>query len=162
MQVDIEPITSGDNEAICAIIKSVFEEHGINRPGTAYFDKSLHHLSEVFSIAKSNYFIARVDGKILGGAGIYPTDGLPPDTCELVKMYLLPEARGKGAGKALIDQCVQFARQAGYTKIYLETMPELKKAVRIYENLGFELLPGAIGNSGHFACSIHMIKDIAG
>jgi putative acetyltransferase len=160
MQADIQPITAADNEAICTIIKSVFEEHGINRPGTAYFDESLHYLSDVFSIAKSRYFIARVDGQILGGAGIYPTDGLPADTCELVKMYLLPDARGKGTGKALIEQCVQFAKQAGYTKIYLETMPELKKAVRIYERLGFELLPGAIGNSGHYACSIHMIKDI--
>src|SRR5438067_7346476 len=114
MQITITEIQPEDNAAICAIIKGVFEEHGINRPGTAYFDESLQHLSTVFGISRSKYFIARVDGIILGGAGIYPTDGLPPDTCELVKMYLLPEARGKGLGKALIESCIEFARQNGY------------------------------------------------
>jgi putative acetyltransferase len=160
MQIDIKPISPEDDVAICAIIKQVFEEHGINRPGTAYYDESLHHLSGVFSIPRSRYFIARVDGIILGGAGIYPTDGLPPDTCELVKMYLLPEARGKGLGRVLIEHCIEFTSRAGYTKIYLESMPELKKAVTIYQKLGFQQLPGALGNSGHYACSIHMLKDL--
>ena len=160
MDITINEIKAADNEVICGIIKSVFEEHGINRPGTAYFDDSLNQLSESFAVPQSIYFIARAHGVICGGAGVYPTDGLPDGTCELVKMYLLPEARGKGLGKALIERCLEFARHNGYQKMYLETMPELQKAVGIYEKLGFTLLPGAIGNSGHYACSIHMLKDI--
>ncbi|HLP20627.1 MAG TPA: GNAT family N-acetyltransferase, partial [Chitinophagales bacterium] len=79
---------------------------------------------------------------------------------ELVKMYLLPDARGKGLGRALLEACFDFARQSGYQKVYLETMPELKAAVRIYEKLGFSLLPAALGNSGHYSCSIHMLRDL--
>ena len=40
--------------------------------------------------------------EMVGGGGIYPTKGLPEKTCELVKMYLLPVARGKGVGKMII------------------------------------------------------------
>ncbi len=160
MPVSIRPINKEDDPVICTIIKSVFEEHGINRPGTAYFDESLNHLSDFFTVKSSAYFIAEADDVICGGAGIYPTDGLPPDTCELVKMYLLPQARGKGLGKALLEQCIDFARQHHYHKIYLETMPELQKAINIYHQLGFELLPSALGNSGHYSCSIHMLKSI--
>jgi putative acetyltransferase len=160
MVVTVNTIAEEDNRAICSIIKSVFEEHGINRPGTAYYDEALHSLSSAFAIPGSIYLIAKLDGVICGGAGVYPTDGLPHNTCELVKMYLLPEARGKGVGKILIERCIDFARNNGYKKMYLETMPELQKAVRIYERLGFVLLPAPMGNSGHYSCSIHMLKDI--
>lgn len=158
MKFEIRNIGPDDNAAICTVIKTVFEEHGINRPGTAYYDESLNHLSDSFSIDNSAYFVAALNNRVLGGAGIYPTNGLPGHTCELVKMYLLPEARGAGMGKALIENCMNFAKNAGYRQIYLETMPELKKAVAIYEKLGFKLLPGPLGNSGHYACSIHMLK----
>lgn len=160
MSLLVRPIQPADDAAICRIVKSVFEEHGINRPGTAYFDESLNHMSHAFAVEKAAYFTGLIDGVIAGGAGIYPTAGLPPATCELVKMYLLPEARGKGLGRLLIEACMAFARQQGYTHIYLETMPELKKAVHIYEKLGFLSLKGPLGNSGHYSCSIHMLKTL--
>ena len=75
-------------------------------------------------------------------------------------MYLLPEARGKGLGKALVNSCIDFAIKNGYKKVYLETMPELQNAVNMYEKMGFTLLQGPLGNTGHFACSIRMLKDI--
>jgi putative acetyltransferase len=161
MQAEIRRIKEEDNAAICAVIKSVFEEHGINRQGTAYYDESLNNLSEAFTLVDSAYFVGVVDGKVVGGAGIYPTEGLPTGTCELVKMYLLPGTRGKGLGKLLIENCIDFALKAGYDKIYLETMPELEKAVAIYKKLGFTLLPGPMGNSGHYSCSIHMLKSFS-
>jgi putative acetyltransferase len=160
MQPEIRRIREEDNAAICAVIKSVFEEHGINRPGTAYYDKTLDTLSEVFTLPNSAYFVAIWEDKVVGGAGIYPTEGLPAGTCELVKMYLLPHTRGKGLGKLLIENCMNFARKEGYKQVYLETMPELEKAVAIYRQLGFVLLPGPLGNSGHYSCPIHMLKAL--
>ena len=74
----------------------------------------------------------------VGGGGIYPTDGLAADTCELVKMYLLPEARGMGLGRELIEKSLTFAKEYGYQKVYLESMPELKQALKVYEKFGFE------------------------
>lgn len=160
MEITIREIKKEDDPVISSVVESVLVEHGVNRPGTAYYYDSLNHMSDFYLIRNGIYFIGSFDGKVSGGAGIYPTDGLPEATCELVKMYLLPEARGKGLGKALIEKYIAFAHQNGYTKVYLETMPELQNAVRVYEKLGFTLIPNALGNSGHFVCTIRMIKDI--
>jgi putative acetyltransferase len=101
-----------------------------------------------------------VEGEILGGAGIFPSNGLPEFTCELVKMYLRPKARGKGFGKTLIGACIDYARAAEYQNIYIETMPELKKAMRVYEKFGFTYLEGPMGNTGHFGCDVWMLKSL--
>lgn len=160
MQLLIRKINKEDDPIIEKIIKSVLVEHKMNKPGTIYYDDTLTCMAETHAAPRSIYYVGMVNGIMTGGAGIYPTDGLPPDTCELVKMYILPEARGKGVGKALVDKCITFAKEQGYKKVYLETMEELKNAVNMYERSGFSLLPGALGNTGHFACTIRMIKEI--
>ncbi len=160
MDINIRKITKEDNPEIERIIKLVLTEHGVNRPGTAFFDDSLRSMYEFYSGKNSIYFVALLENRIVGGGGIYPTEGLPADTCELVKMYLLPEVRGKGIGKLLINNCIEFAKHKGYKKMYLETMNELKQAVNMYEKTGFALLSGALGNTGHFACTIRMIREL--
>jgi len=160
MNITIRKITKADNPAIEKIIKQVLTEHGVNKPGTAYFDSSLQHMFEFYSVPKSIYFIAEENDCIIGGGGIFPTEGLPDDTSELVKMYLLPEMRGKGIGKLLIQSCLEFANQTGYKRVYLETMKELEKAVKMYEKTGFTLLSAPLGNTGHFACTIRMIRQL--
>jgi len=104
--------------------------------------------------------VAEVNGEVLGGGGIFPTQGLPADTVELVKLYLLPAARGRGVGKALITHCFEAARANGYARVYLETTDELTQAIPLYERLGFTYLPEPLGNSGHFGCQIWMIKVV--
>jgi putative acetyltransferase len=121
-----------------------------------YYDESTDRLSEIFSASGSVYYIAEQEGVILGGAGIYPTDGLGTATCELVKMYLLPHVRGMGLGRMLMEMCISFAIAAGYEQIYLETMPELSQAIGLYEKVGFERLSKPLGASGHFGCGIWM------
>src|SRR5689334_8649543 len=101
-----------DNPGIAHVIRSVLEEFGVNRPGTAYFDDALNSMAGFYTIPKSIYYVALINNKIVGGGGIYPTPGLPNDTCELVKMYLLPEARGQGIGKAIFNQCMAFAKES--------------------------------------------------
>jgi putative acetyltransferase len=136
-------------------------EFGANKPGTVFFDDTTDSLYQVFNDRlRSVYYVVTKDDKVLGGGGIYPTDGLPGDTCELVKMYLLPEARGRGLGKLLIEKCLQFAKSAGYKNVYLETMPELKNALKVYEKLGFQYLDKPMGNSGHFGCDLWMMAQI--
>ncbi len=104
--------------------------------------------------------MAELEGEILGGGGIFPSEGLPAQTCELVKMYLSPGARGRGLGQRLIEQCLEFATGSGYLQVYIETMPELRKAVSIYEKFGFEYLTGPLGNTGHFGCDVWMLKAL--
>lgn len=156
----IRLIQPADNKAIYTVIRSVFEEYEIDKPGTAYYDECLPYLYETYSTHNSAYFIVEYSDKVVGGGGIFPTNGLPSDTCELVKMYLLPEARGKGIGKHLLEKCSMKAVELGYSKMYLETLNELKEAIHLYEKNNFRYLSKSMGNSGHHSCSIQMIKEI--
>ncbi len=156
----VRPIEQSDNEAIAAIIRETLTEFGANHPGTVYYDDSTDHLYELFRAPGSVYYIALNQGKIVGGAGIFPTEGLPAGTCELVKMYLIPQARGAGLGRRLMDSCIESAKMLGYKMVYLETMPELKKAISNYTRYGFKSLDKALGNSGHHGCEIWMIKEL--
>lgn len=158
--IQIRTIGQSDNAALAIIVRQTLAEFGANHPGTVYYDSSTDALYELFQTPGSTYFVATQAGKLLGGAGIFPSDGLPAGTCELVKMYLLPEARGLGLGKLLIERALEFARQAGYQKVYLETMPELSKAVSVYEKFGFRYLDGPMGNTGHFGCNIWMLREL--
>ena len=161
MNIEIREIEKGDNEELARIIRQTLKEFKADKPGTVYYDEATDHLSDLFSISQSAYYVAFIDGNMVGGAGIYPTEGLPDDTVELVKMYLLPKARGLGLGKKLILKCIGTAVQSGFKKIYLETMAELDKAVETYVRLGFVRLGAPLGNSGHHSCEIWMEKDIA-
>lgn len=157
----VRHIEAGDNTAMAKIIRNALEEFGANKPGTVYFDESTDHLFELFQAEPlSEYFVAEKEGILLGGAGIYPTEALPEGTCELVKMYLSPAARGLGLGRAMIAKCIEAVKAKGFHQIYLETMPELKKAVSVYEKFGFSYLSGPMGNSGHNGCDIWMLKKI--
>lgn len=159
--ITIRDIQPQDNPLIAQIIRRSLEEFGANKLGTVYYDNSTDHLFELFKAEpKSHYFIALVNDVIVGGGGLYPTDALPNNTCELVKMYLKKEYRGIGLGKKMMATCLHWAKENGFAKVYLETMPELKNAVAVYEKLGFQYLTEPIGNSGHNGCDIWMLKQL--
>jgi putative acetyltransferase len=160
MEINIRTIQPADNPFIARIVKNVLAEFGANHPHTVYDDPRTDILYEIFQQEGSGYFIAVRDDKIIGGGGIYPTEGLPAGTCELVKMYLLPEGRGLGLGRRMIEKCLQLAVEKGYDQVYLETMPELKQALSVYEKFGFKYLSGPMGNSGHTGCSLWMLKKM--
>jgi len=160
-EITIRLIAPNDNASLAHAVRSTLAEFGAAKPGTAYYDEATDYLHELFSeTPASAYFVAELDGEVVGGGGIFPTEGLPTDTVELVKLYLLPPARGRGVGKALIEQCLRAARANGYAHIYLETTEELTQAIPLYEKLGFAYLPAALGNSGHFGCQIWMSKPL--
>ena len=159
--ITLRPIAPGDAASLARVIRDTLAEHGAAKPGTAYYDAATDHLPELFATTpRSAYFVAERGGEVLGGGGIFPTANLPADTVELVKLYLLPAARGLGVGKALIQQCLDAARAAGYARVYLETTEELTQAIPLYERLGFTYLSEALGNSGHFGCQIWMIRAV--
>lgn len=156
----IRPIEEKDNLVLATIVRNALSEFGANKPGTVFFDPTTDSLYQLFRAEGSFYFIAEENGIVLGGGGIYPTEGLPEKTCELVKMYLHKDARGKGLGRLLIQHCLDWAKEYGYEQVYLETMPELKQALKVYELFGFEYLDGPMGNSGHFGCDRWMLKKL--
>lgn len=156
----IRGIQPSDNPFLAKIVRDTLAEFGANHAGTVYYDPTTDALFELFQTPRSRYFVAELNGKIIGGGGIYPTDGLDEDTCELVKMYLLPEGRGIGVGRTIVEKCIESARSEGYKNIYLETMPELKQALKMYEKFGFSYLPAPMGNSGHYGCQNWMILKL--
>lgn len=160
MNITIRNIEISDNPFLSKIVKDTLAEFGANHPNTVYYDPTTDSLFELFRQEGAGYFVAEINGEIVGGGGIYPTDGLPSGTCELVKMYLLPQARGIGLGKTLIEKSIAFAKETGYKQVYLESMPELKQALKVYAKFGFKYLNGPMGNSGHTGCSLWMLRSL--
>ena len=158
--INIRPIIKEDNPLIATIIRSCLTEFGANKPGTVYYDKTTDHLFELFQENGAAYFIAEQEGNIVGGGGIFPSPGLPAGTCELVKMYILPLARGTGIGATLMNKCMSKAKELGFVSMYIETLPELKKAISVYEKFGFNYLDNPLGDTGHFGCSVWMLKSL--
>lgn len=156
--IQIRNIEPRDNAALARVIRATLTEFGAAKPGTVYYDETTDRLSDVFSVPGSTYFVAEYGGEIVGGGGIYPTAGLPEGTCELVKMYVLPEVRGIGLGSVLIQKSLDFAQAYGYRQVYLETMPELQQALKTYAKFGFEYIDAPMGESGHFGCDLWMLK----
>lgn len=160
MNIIIRALEEKDNLPLAELIRTVFREFKIDKPGTVYTDPTTDNLYEVFKTPASKYWVAEEDGIIIGGCGIFPTEGLPKGYAELVKFYLLPAIRGKGIGKKLLLKSISSAKDMGYKKLYLESFPELANAVGMYEKIGFKKIQNPLGNSGHYSCTIWMVMDI--
>lgn len=57
----------------------------------------------------------------------------------------------------LMEKSIESAQHFGYNEIYLESFPELTRAIAMYEKAGFKKLAAPLGNSGHFACNVWML-----
>ena len=158
--ITIREIQKKDNPAIAAIVRNVLMELGAPKVGTAYADPYLDTLFEVYAIPKAIYFVLENNGKIIGGAGVKQLDNSDENICELQKMYLLPEGRGLGLGKLLIDNCLEKATEFGFESCYIETMTYMEAAQKLYRKSGFEYLEQQIGNTGHNSCEVWMLKKL--
>lgn len=158
--IHIREIKKTDNPVLAGIIRQSLEAHDLARPGTVYTDPTTDDLFDLFREEGSVYFVAENESGILGGCGIFPTRGLPRRCAELVKLYLRPEARGNKLGQELMEKSLSWAKENGYTQVYLETFAELSSAVGLYKKLGFYDLKKPMGESGHHACQIWMLKEL--
>lgn len=156
----IREIQKRDNPAIAAIVRTVLMEMGAPKVGTAYADPHLDFLFETYSEPKSMYFVIENNEKIIGGAGIGPLENEENSICELQKMYFLPEARGMGLGTQMMERCLKAAKDFGYKKCYLETLPTMLAAQKLYQKAGFEYLCEPLGATGHTSCPVWMLKEL--
>ena len=156
----IREITTADDEQVAKVIRSVLIEFGVPKVGTAYADKALDCMTETYNNLTSAYFVIDFNGKIIGGAGIAQLANFEGKVCELQKMYFLPEARGKGLGKKMMDICLQKAKSFGFEHCYLETLPYMVDARKLYSKVGFVSLDKPMGDTGHYSCNLWMLKDL--
>ncbi|MGX5820278.1 N-acetyltransferase family protein [Chitinophaga lutea] len=160
MDITIRAIRPADEARLAEIIRASIEEFDVPKEGTAYTDPTTDRLYTLFQTPGSHYWVVEAGGHLLGGCGVYPTEGLPDGCAELVRFFLDAQARGKGLGSRLMEMTFDTARELGYRQLYLESFPEMKAAVRLYERAGFYHVPEALGNSGHYACNVWMVKDL--
>ncbi len=152
MALSFRPITPADDAAVAAIIRAVMPEFGADGPGFAIHDPEVGHMSAAYARPGAAFFVVCEGERVLGSGGVAPLDGGEPGVCELRKMYFLPELRGRGAGKALLEHCLATARALGYRRCYLETLERMTDARRLYEKFGFKALCSQRGATGHFGC----------
>ena len=156
----IRPINESDNEPLSIILREVLIEMNIPKIGSAYEDPEIDDMYNSYKSNRSRYFVVEENDIILGGAGINPLRDGDLDVCELQKMYFLKSLRGKGIGYKMIDLCLDFAIKSNFKKCYIETMPNMTNAQKLYLKKGFEYIDEPLGNTGHTACPVWMIKAL--
>lgn len=156
----IVPVTAEYDVDICQIIKQVGKEYGAVGEGFGPSDAEVENMSQYY-LAKNRslYLVALLEGKVVGGCGVAPF-GEDGRTCELKKLFLLKESRGLGLGKTLSLACLEFAKQQGFERCYLDTLSNMSAAVRLYENLGFEHLTAPLEGTLHNGCDVWMLKSL--
>jgi putative acetyltransferase len=158
MPILIREIQQKDNKAIANVIRTVFISDDYPKTGTAFEDPQLNQMFETYQQPNSIYFVVESGNQIVGGAGVSPLQNSEASICELQKMYFLEEARGKGLGFQMIQKCLEKAKEFGYQKCYLETLPEMKNAQKLYQKVGFQYIDSPLGETGHSSCPVWMIK----
>ena len=149
MTLQIRPIQPADVPALLAIIADSRREYGIDTKGVPVLEPADHALFETYHRQRTMYFVAVSEGEIVGGAGVAPLPGADPLTCELQRMYLRADARGRGIGEALLQRCLAAARQFLYVRCYLETVAQMQGALEFYARHGFISLRAPLGRTGH-------------
>ncbi|MFH0236279.1 bifunctional helix-turn-helix transcriptional regulator/GNAT family N-acetyltransferase [Vibrio diabolicus] len=154
----LRPLTKADNPQVADVIRKVSAEYGLTADkGYGVADPTLDDMYSVYNQWGAAYWVIEHRGEIVGGGGFAPLAG-EPNVCELQKMYFLPQTRGHGLAKRIVALSLQLAKQFGYQQCYLETTECLREAVGLYEKLGFEHLDAPLGQTGHDACEVVMLK----
>lgn len=156
----LRPLTKADNSQVADVIRKVSAEYGLTADkGYGVADPTLDDMYSVYDQQGAAYWVVEYQGEIVGGGGFAPLAG-EPNVCELQKMYFLPQTRGHGLAKRIVALSLQLAKQFGYQQCYLETTECLREAVGLYEKLGFEHLDAPLGQTGHDACEVVMLKTL--
>src|SRR5687768_2838581 len=148
-RLEIRPIEPADVPALLTIIANSRGEYGIAERGVELLEPADHALYATYQRQRTLYFVALLDGEVVGGAGVAPLAAADPLTCELQRMYLRPDARGQGIGDALLERCLAAAKQFLYVRCYLETVAQMHAALEFYGRHGFRDLAAPIGHTGH-------------
>ena len=104
------------------------------------FDKELANLPGDYAPPDGRLLLAEYEGQPAGCIALHK---LEPGICEMKRLYLRPQFRGKGFGRVLADRIIAEARQIGYQRMRLDTVePVMKDAVAMYRKIGFrEIAP---------------------
>lgn len=160
--LQLRAIRREDNPTVSQVIRTVMTEFSCVGEGFSINDPEVDDMYSAYAQPRAGFFVLtdQEDG-VVGVGGYAPLTGSDGNTCELRKMYLLPAARGQGAGRRLLEHCLQAAAADGYTRMYLETVQGMTDAAALYVRNGFTALDAPLGHTGHCSCDRYMVKELA-
>lgn len=164
MNIRIRPIEKKDNPDVKRLVVDVLKEFGRSGPGFACADPELEDMHATYSKPRMLYYVAEdtATGDVLGGAGVAQLAGTREEDgiCEMQKLYLFKNARGKGVARMLVERLIADAKRFGFTSMYIETLPDMTDAQGLYARYGFVPLQERLGNTGHSGCNVFMLLDL--
>ena len=126
--------TNADAAQIRDLVYAVLGEYGL-KPDPESTDADLADIEQAYFASGGAFYVLESQrGSIIGAYGLYRID---ERTCELRKMYLHRDYRGKGLGKRLLEDALTRARRRGFARVVLETASVLKEAIALYQTYGF-------------------------
>ncbi|MCX2722220.1 GNAT family N-acetyltransferase [Roseibium salinum] len=134
----ISPVdTSEDLETVKTLFRAYVDWLGIDLSYQG-FEEELAGMPGKYAPPSGGLYLAKdPDGAHLGCVGLR---ALGPDgACEMKRLYVLPAGRGRGVGGALVDRVLEAARRAGYREMFLDTLPSMAGAIKLYQAAGFEV-----------------------
>lgn len=134
-------ICPGEGTAALAQVHALFEEYWNSfgfTPCFQNFSSELAGLPGAYASPDGRLAIAFVDGVPAGCVALRRFDAT---RAEPKRLYVRPQFRGSGIGRALLDWVIAEARAAGYAELVGDSMPVMREALAMYERTGFELMP---------------------
>lgn len=98
------------------------------------YDEELLHLEMKYGMPYGRLYMAFCDGEPAGCIGLKQID---EENCEMKRLYVRPQFRGKQIGNILIQKIIEDAKEIGYSCMLLDTLPFLKSAIHMYKKWGF-------------------------
>ncbi|HEY4472348.1 MAG TPA: GNAT family N-acetyltransferase [Stellaceae bacterium] len=146
-------ISQANSQEDLEIARALFRAYAESLPFSLDFQNfatELDALPAPYNPPAGCLLIARQDGDAIGVIGLKP---FAPGIAEIKRLYVLPEARGTGLGRALADRAIAEARVKGYERVRLDThRPSMAAAITLYRKLGFvEIPPYGLNPDGQFA-----------
>jgi putative acetyltransferase len=128
-----------DRAVVMRLVGDVLAEHGFTL-AMGGLEQDLGEAHERYAGGRAGFWVAEIAGEVVGTVAVRPKPEKDDRTCEVKRLYLRADQRGRGLGQALYEHAERFARQAGYERIWLDSSRRFAKAYKLYARNGFVLL----------------------